>query len=102
MTPYNWKPILYISMIQALKFADDRYFWNVDIVEKLGLFDLKSTNLFEHMFLNLLDFELYVGEQEFDEYFKWFILYSKFREREETHKNSEVSSNPDQKMNVDN
>ena len=82
-----------------MKYIDDRYFWNIDIVEKLRIFDLKATNKFEHLFLNLLDFSMYVSPSEFDEYFKWFVLYSKFRQQEDV-------SNPvgqyDQKMNVEN
>ena len=99
VTPYNWKPILYIAMLTSLKYVDDRYFWNIDLVEKLRLFDIKATNKFEHLFLNLLDFELYVSQSEFEEYFKWLILYSKFREREDS---PMASFGEDQKMDFDN
>ena len=89
-------------MLTSLKYLDDRYFWNIDLVEKLRVFDLKSTNKYEHLFLNLLDFELYVSDPDFDEYFKWLIIYSKFREREDSPQQSFVIKHMDQKMTVDN
>jgi len=41
---FNWRPILYIAIIISIKFLDDRYFWNVDVVNKLKLYDLEFTN----------------------------------------------------------
>ena len=80
---FNWKPILYTAIIVAIKFLDDRYFWNIDIVNKLKLYDLQTTNHYEHMFLNLLDFQVGVSLHEFDNYIKCLVLYGKFRENQE-------------------
>lgn len=35
---FNWKPIVYISIMIASKYWDDISFWNIDFVETLPQF----------------------------------------------------------------
>ena len=99
MTPANWKGVVYIAMILAVKQIEDRNIWNIDIVHNLNIFDLKHTNKLEHLFLNLLDFKMYVKPKLFEEYFKWLLLYKEFKSQEDDDQDMSMSS---QKMNVDN
>ena len=75
MTPANWKPIVYTSVILAIKNLEDRVYWNKDIVDFTLLFDIKETNNFEHLFLNLIDFNLHIDHTVSESYFKWLTLY---------------------------
>lgn len=56
--PVNWKPLVYISLLESIKFLEDNLFWNAEVVAKLKLFDLAATNRYEHLFLSLIEFEL--------------------------------------------
>jgi hypothetical protein len=60
LTPANWKPIVYTALILAIKYLEDRRYWNKDIVDNTMLFDIKDTNNFEHLFLNIIDFNLHI------------------------------------------
>ena len=60
MTPANWKPIVYTSVILAIKNFEDRLYWNKDIVDHTLLYDIKETNNFEHFYVNLIDFNLHI------------------------------------------
>ena len=62
----------------ATKYWEDKYFWNIDVVEKIKVFDLKQTNKFENLFVLLLDFEFKVDNEIFEEYFKWLVLYQHY------------------------
>ena len=97
MNATNWKPILYIALITATKYLEDRYFWNIDIVNHLKLFDIKVTNRYEHIFLNLLDFNIGLCTKEFESYYKWLVIYQKFIEKDE---DKDISLK-ELKMNVD-
>ena len=59
----------------AIKLIEDGNLWNLDIVERTMLFDLKFTNRLEHLFINILDFKMAIKNQTIEEYFKWLILY---------------------------
>ena len=63
MTPANWKPIVYIAIILAVKYLQDTIYWNKDIVEHTMLFELHETNKFEHLFLDVIDFNINVEQQ---------------------------------------
>ena len=39
------------------------------------LFELGETKKFEHLFLNLIDFNLHIEQEYSEEYFKWLVLY---------------------------
>lgn len=77
MTPANWKPIVYTAVILAIKNLEDRVYWNKDIVDYTMLYDIKETNNFEHLFLNLIDFNLHIENPISESYFKWLTLYKK-------------------------
>ena len=63
LTPANWKPIVYMSIILAIKYVQDTVYWNKDIVDHTMLFELDETNKFEHLFLNVIDFNIHVEQQ---------------------------------------
>lgn len=46
-------------------------FWNIDYVEVLKIYDLKSTNKLESTFLVLCNYELYVSEIVYQYYFNF-------------------------------
>ena len=52
--PQNWKSIVYTAVILAIKYWDDRYFWNMDVVDRLKIFDIHHTSKWEHMALEIL------------------------------------------------
>lgn len=79
--PQNWKPLIYTAVIMATKYWDDKYYWNVDVVNRLQMFDLQSMNKWENMFLEILQFNFYFSPKEFNSYFKWLIIYNKFIEK---------------------
>ena len=70
ITPTNWKPIVYTALFQGIKFLDDRLYWNLDIVERTNLFDLERTNKWEHLILNMLDFNMSIHHTKIEQYFK--------------------------------
>ena len=78
----NWRPLVYTAILLATKFYEDRFFKNVDVVNKMKIFDLDSTNLYEHTFLDLIDFELHIRHEKLVEYFNWLVLYHNFIEDE--------------------
>lgn len=38
--PLNWKSIVYTAVLIATKYWDDKYYWNIDVVERLKIFDI--------------------------------------------------------------
>ena len=74
----NWRPLIFTCFLIASKFWEDRYFWNVDVVEKLELFSLKDTNRYENLLACILDFEFAVSIETVQEYFKWLVLYQHY------------------------
>ena len=65
-------------MILAVKYWDDRVMVNSQIVDKLKVFDIKATNKFENLFLQLIGFKLKVDNELFDHYYKWLVVYNQF------------------------
>lgn len=65
----NWKAILFTSILLASKFWEDICFWNVDYVEALGLYPLKSVNRMESEFVALCDYNIYVSAQMYENYY---------------------------------
>ena len=76
--PKNWRSLVYTSIMLAIKYWDDNVYWNCQIVDKLQIFDLKTTSRFENLFLELIDFQLKVENEVFDEYYKWLVIYKQF------------------------
>jgi len=81
--PTSWKPLIYTSILLAIKYWDDIYFWNVDVVNRLKMFDVKTTNDFENMFLRILDFNMWVDPSIFEQYFIGFAKYKVYYEEVE-------------------
>lgn len=52
----NWRSIIYACTLVATKFWEDKYFWNIDVVRKLKIFDLKYTNKYENLIIGLTEF----------------------------------------------
>ena len=67
LTNYNIHRILFISILIALKYNEDSIYSNKYYSEVAGV-SLKELNSMESSFLELLDFKLYVSEEEFKKY----------------------------------
>ena len=64
----NWKPLVFTAILLASKFWEDINFWNIDYVETLEIFPLKSINRMESEFLSLCDYNIYVGAKLYASY----------------------------------
>ena len=51
----NWKPLLFTAILLASKFWEDINFWNVDYVDALAIYNLKSINRMESEFVSLCE-----------------------------------------------
>lgn len=70
VTCANWRAILYALTMVAVKFCDDEGdFDNIDWVDQMKVFDLQTTNKFENLILNLIQFNLTVDQETFETYF---------------------------------
>ena len=67
LTNYNIHRILFISILIALKYNEDSIYSNKYYSEVAGV-SLKELNSMENSFLELLDFKLFVSEEEFKKY----------------------------------
>ena len=65
----NWKPLLFTAILLASKFWEDINFWNVDYVDGLGLYPLKSINRMESEFVSLCEYNLFVSADLYTQYF---------------------------------
>jgi hypothetical protein len=59
----NWRPLLFTAILLASKFWEDISFWNVDYVEALSLYPLKSINRMESEFVSLCEYNLFVSAE---------------------------------------
>lgn len=64
----NWKPLVFTAILLASKFWEDISFWNIDYVERLDLYPLKSINRMESEFLSLCNYNIYVSAELYAEY----------------------------------
>ena len=64
----NWKPLVFTSILLASKFWEDINFWNIDYVERLDLYPLKSINRMESEVLSLCNYNIYVSAELYVEY----------------------------------
>lgn len=64
----NWRPLLFTAILLASKFWEDICFWNIDYVERLDLFPLKSINRMESEFLSLCNYNIYVSAELYQGY----------------------------------
>ena len=91
---------MYSALILAVKFIEDRYFWNIDIVNRLELFDLDETNHFENILLNFHNFDISKCTNQFDNYLKWLVVYQKCEEQINV-KDDSLSEENSERMTVD-
>ena len=64
---YNVYKILFSSLIMAIKYNEEEYFGN-KYLAKVGGLSLNEMNLLELIYLNLIDFNLYVSDEVFQTY----------------------------------
>lgn len=64
----NWKPLVFTAILLASKFWEDISFWNIDYVDRLDLYPLKSINRMESEFLSLCNYNIYVPAELYSEY----------------------------------
>lgn len=102
MNSANWRAVLYSVALVALKFIDDRCFFNIDFVDFLELFNLEETNKWELLVLSLLQFDLNVDQDLFFEYLQGLSEFAdncreggKEGETSEPSDSSEVFDNSD-------
>ena len=65
---FNWKPLVFTSVLLASKFWEDIIWHNVDFVEYLEIYNLKSINRLESEFLSLCDYNIYVSAEKYEQY----------------------------------
>ena len=64
----NWKPLVFTATLLASKFWEDIIWYNVDFVENLKIYSLRSINRMESEFLSLCDYNIYVSAEKYEEY----------------------------------
>lgn len=65
----NWKPLLFTGILLASKFWEDINFWNVDYVDALNIYNLKSINRMESEFVSLCEYNLFVSADLYTQYY---------------------------------
>lgn len=60
---------MFTAILLASKFWEDINFWNVDYVEALQLYSLKSINRLESEFLSLCNYNLFVSAELYTKYY---------------------------------
>lgn len=80
VTAYNWKPILFTSLVLSIKYQEDLMIKNVMVFNAVKMFSVSEINRWLKLFTVLLDFRIDVGISEYNSYFKWLIVYSKIKE----------------------
>ena len=65
----NWKPLLFTAILLASKFWEDINFWNVDYVDALSIYNLKSINRMESEFVSLCEYNLFVSADLYAQYY---------------------------------
>jgi hypothetical protein len=65
---FNWRPMVFTAILLASKFWEDIIWYNVDFVDNLELFSLRSINRMESEFLSLCDYNIYVSAEKYEIY----------------------------------
>ena len=76
LTNYNIHKLLIISILSAIKYNEDSIFENKFYAKVFGI-NLNELNELEYEFINLIDFQLFINELEFNQYLLFFDDYSK-------------------------
>ena len=65
---FNWRPLVFTAILLASKFWEDIIWYNIDFVETLGIYPLKSINRMESEFVSLCDYNIYVSAEKYIDY----------------------------------
>lgn len=65
---FNWRTLVFTAILLASKFWEDIIWYNVDFVDTLELFSLRSINRLESEFLSLCDYNIYVSAEKYEYY----------------------------------
>jgi hypothetical protein len=66
VTPYNWRPIVYTSLIMSIKYQEDLQIKNKLIYQALELFDPAQMHYWMHIFSVLIDYNFHITETEYN------------------------------------
>jgi len=77
----NWKPLVFIGVLQASKFWEDLNFWNVDFLGVGQSYTLEGINQMESEFLALCQYNLFVSASLYARYY--FAVRDKFTVKNE-------------------
>lgn len=64
----NWRPLVFTAILLASKFWEDVIWFNVDFVDNMELYPLKSINRMESEFISLCDYNIYVSAEKYEQY----------------------------------
>ena len=65
---FNWKPLVFTATLLASKFWEDIIWYNVDFVDNLQMYSLRSINRMESEFLSLCNYNIYVSAEKYEQY----------------------------------
>jgi len=69
MNGRNWRPILLASILMASKMWDDLSSWNIEFSELFPIFTLKEINMLEKLFLQEINYNLFISGTEYARYY---------------------------------
>eukprot|EP01083_Nonionella_stella_P023947 66250_1 len=69
LTNRNWRPILIASILTASKVWDDLSSWNIEFANLLPILSLPNINKLEGIYLQALDYDLYISSSEYARYY---------------------------------
>jgi len=69
MNGRNWRPILLASILMASKMWDDLSSWNIEFSELFPIFTLKEINQLEKLFLQEINYNLFISGTEYARYY---------------------------------
>ena len=59
---------MFTAILLASKFWEDVIWFNVDFVDNMELYPLKSINRMESEFISLCDYNIYVSAEKYEQY----------------------------------
>jgi len=69
MNGRNWRPILLASILMASKMWDDLSSWNIEFAELFPIFNLNEINQLEKLFLQEINYNLFISGTEYARYY---------------------------------
>lgn len=76
LTPRNWKRLVLICFVVASKIWDDESFENHNFSQVFSEFDTRKLNLMEKIFLQHVEYDLFVALHTFSRYFFYLKTFS--------------------------